>query len=99
MNILKCAPVLVMLAACAAPVKNATRQVNGQLEVQLVDGDNCYSGRCFRYFASTNRVSTVGRRQAAVPPGITANDGFVTAAEFHAMYEAAFQAEVVKRDN
>ena len=95
MKLLKFAPLLLVLAACAPPVQNATRSAGGGTQVQVVNGDNCHNGMCFHYNASRNTVTAVGRRPAPVPANFKPS-GYVSEAQYSALFDEAQRAEVVK---
>ena len=90
--------ITLAVAGCTMTEPAATRVVDGQTQVQILPQKNCFDHKCFTYHPGSNTVSATGRRPAAVPAGIPASSGYVTEAQFSAMFDAAWRAETIKSD-
>jgi hypothetical protein len=84
--------VLVVVSACSVP-NNASRSgASGAMEIQLVDGNNCWNNRCLRFVSEDRSVSVTGKGAVRVPRDIDLRDGYVSEAEFASMFQAANMA-------
>jgi hypothetical protein len=83
---------LMALTGCLQVRDNATRQGTSGIEIQINEGRNCWSNRCFRYDADENEIVIPGREPIAVPEGVDLSDGYASEAEFAALLSAARKA-------
>lgn len=83
---------VLLLAACAVPDNVSRTTTSGATEIQLNDGKNCWKNRCLRFSAVNRSVAVTGKYPVRVPRDIDVRDGYVTEAEFAAMFQAANMA-------
>lgn len=84
--------VLGVFAGCTPAPVNPTRTGPDGVEIQFTDGRNCWNNRCMRYDQKNRWVSVTGRHPVLIASNIDLRDGYVTEAEFNAMFERANRA-------
>ncbi|MBJ6372321.1 hypothetical protein [Sedimentitalea arenosa] len=85
-------PALLLLAACAVPDNPSRSGAGGETQIQLSDGQNCWNNRCFRFSSVNRSVQVTGKYPVRAPRDIDLRDGYVTEAQFAAMFQTANMA-------
>ncbi len=81
----------IFLTACTA-TENATRSGPNGTEIQIQDGRNCWKNRCLTFDSRYRSIAVTGKNPTRIPRGVDVSDGYVTEAEFAAMFQAANMA-------
>ncbi|MFD3188697.1 hypothetical protein ACFMPD_00310 [Sedimentitalea sp. HM32M-2] len=85
-------PAALLVAACSAPDNPVRTAPGGTTEIALQDGRNCYNNQCLRYSRAQRSVSVTNKYPVRIPRDIDVRDGYVTPADFAAMFQTANMA-------
>jgi len=86
-------PFLIFVAACAPVPDNPSRvSPQGGTEIQLQNGRNCWSNRCLQINMQSRIAAVNSRNSVRIPRDIDVSDGYVTVAEYNAIFATGMRA-------
>lgn len=86
-------PFMLGLAACTALPESATRvTAQGGTEIRLQDGRNCWNNQCITFNSVSRTAAATGRIPVRLPRSIDISDGYVSDAEFAAIFSASVRS-------
>ncbi len=93
MKPLRLLPFLFFVAACTPIPDNISRvSPQGGTEIQILNGRNCLNNRCVHINMQSRIAAVNGRNSVRIPSDIDLSSGYVSVAEFNAIFAAGMRA-------